>query len=52
MAKVKKYDRKKAVRAIARERVGPVPPAQVIKPKTERKKPKYKKPVAADSDEA
>jgi hypothetical protein len=39
-----KFDQKKEVRAIARERVGPVKPAQAIQPKTLRKKPKHKKP--------
>ncbi len=37
-------DQKKEVRAIARERVGPVKASRVVVPKTERKKPKYKKP--------
>ncbi len=36
-----KFDAKKEVRAIARERVGPVKASKVIKPKSERK-PKYK----------
>jgi hypothetical protein len=39
-----KFDQKKEVRAIARERVGAVKPAQTIQPKTLRKKPKHKKP--------
>lgn len=39
-----KFDQKKEVRAIARERVGTVKPARVIIPKKLRKKPKYKKP--------
>ncbi len=38
-----KFDQKREVRAIARERVGRVKAAQVILPKTERKKPKHKK---------
>lgn len=38
-----KFDIKKEIRKIARERVGTVPAAKVIKPKLERKKPKYKK---------
>ena len=33
------------VRAIARERLGTVKPAQVLVPKTARKKPKHKKPI-------
>jgi len=48
MPKPKKYDRDKDVRAIARERVGTVPAAQVMVPKTLRKKPKHKKPPEAD----
>ena len=39
------YDQKKGVRRLARERVGAVPPAKVIKPKVLRKKPKYRKPI-------
>jgi len=42
--KLKKYDKKTEVRAIARERVGPVPSPKVIVPKSERAKPKHKKP--------
>ena len=36
-----KFDKSKEVRAIARERVGPVKAGKIIKPKSERK-PKYK----------
>ena len=39
-----KFDQKKEVRAIARERVGPVKSGRAIVPKTDRKKPKHKKP--------
>ena len=39
-----KFDQKKEVRAIARERVGPVKASRLIVPKTDRKKPKHKKP--------
>jgi hypothetical protein len=38
-----KFDQKKEVRAIARERVGPVKASRTILPKTDRKKPKHKK---------
>jgi hypothetical protein len=38
-----RFDQEKEVRAIARERVGPVKPARPIQPKTRRKKPKHKK---------
>ena len=37
------FDQPKEVRAIARERVGPVKASQTIVPKKDRKKPKYKK---------
>lgn len=43
-----KFDAKKELKAIARERVGVVKPGRVIVPKTARKKPKHKKPPAAD----
>jgi hypothetical protein len=48
MAKARKFDQKKEVRAIARERVGTVPSSKVILPKTGRKRPKHKKPIAPD----
>jgi hypothetical protein len=41
--KAPKFDQSNEVRAIARERVGPVKPSQPILPKTARKKPKHKK---------
>jgi hypothetical protein len=40
-----KFDQKKEVRAIARERIGAVKPSQAILPKTRRKKPKHKRPI-------
>ena len=44
MARKKKtFDLPKEVRAIARERVGRVPPSAVILPKTSRPKVKHKK---------
>jgi len=43
--KPKRFDSKKGVRRLARERVGNVPAPKVIVPKTERKKPKHKKPL-------
>lgn len=39
------FDQEKEVRAIARERVGPVKASRPIPPKDQRKKPKHKKPV-------
>ena len=43
--KKKTFDAATEVRAIARERVGPVPAGKPIQPKSVRKKPKYKKPI-------
>jgi hypothetical protein len=48
--KKKTFDLAKEVKAIARERVGPVPPGQAMEPKSARRKPKYKK-RAEDQDE-
>jgi hypothetical protein len=49
MAKRKvRFDQKKEVRAMARERVGPVKASRPIVPKTDRKKPKHKKPPEED----
>jgi len=42
---VKKFDIRKEVRKLARERVGGVPSARPIEPKSARKKPKHKKPA-------
>lgn len=42
--KRKKFDIRKEVRSLARERVGTVPARKVITPKSQRKKPKHKKP--------
>ncbi len=47
--KAPKFDQSTEVRAIARERVGPVKPGQAILPKTTRKKPKHKKQLDQDS---
>lgn len=48
MAKRKEYDVNKAIKAIARERVGAVPAHKIIVPKTQRKRPKHKKPILTD----
>ena len=40
-----RFDQKREVRAIARERVGPVKPSKVIVPDKQRRKPKHKRPV-------
>jgi len=42
-----RFDQENEVRAIARERVGPVKPSQVIVPKKDRK-PKHKTPAVED----
>jgi len=41
--KKKTFDVGKEIKAIARERVGAVPAAKPIEPKSSRKKPKHKK---------
>ena len=46
--KVEKFDQKKEVRAIARERVGIVPGSRVLAEKGQRKKPKHKKGLEMD----
>jgi hypothetical protein len=46
--KRKRFDANKEIRAIARERVGPVKASRTIVPKTARKKPKHKKPATAE----
>jgi len=43
LARKKRFDVAKEVKAIARERVGRVPSAKTIQPKALRKKPKHKK---------
>ena len=46
--KKKTFDLDKEVKAIARERVGTVPAAKLIEPKSARKKPKHKKPLGEE----
>jgi hypothetical protein len=41
--KKKGFELAREVKAIARERVGPIPAAKPIEPKAARKKPKHKK---------
>jgi len=41
--KKKTFELEKEIKAIARERVGTVPPARLIEPKSARKTPKHKK---------
>ncbi len=50
--KKKAFDLGKEVKAIARERVGQVPAGKPMPPKSERKKPKYKKPIEANGEDA
>jgi hypothetical protein len=44
------FDFKKEVRKLARERVGTVPSSKPITPKSEREKPKHKKPPTAEDE--
>jgi hypothetical protein len=44
------FDQSKEVRAIARERVGPVKPSTTILPKAAREKPKHKKSLSEDAN--
>ncbi|MGD0497690.1 MAG: hypothetical protein ABSC23_04555 [Bryobacteraceae bacterium] len=49
MARKKKtFDLGTELKAIARERVGPIPAAKTIQPKNLRKKPKHKRPPGED----
>ena len=48
-ARKKTFDAAKEVKAIARERVGPVPSGKAIEPKSTRKKPKHKKKLEEDA---
>jgi len=48
--KKKTFSVPKEVKAIARERVGTVPPSHPIDDKPARRKPKHKKPVPTDED--
>jgi hypothetical protein len=41
--KKEEFELKREVKAIARERLGPIPASQTIPPKAGRKKPKHKK---------
>jgi hypothetical protein len=51
MRKKLKFDRKKEVRRLARERVGTVPSSRVIEPKTRRKRPKHKGTILEEDAE-
>ena len=51
MARSKRFDQKKGVRRLARERVGTVKPTKVIEPKDLRKKPKHPKKAVIDLGE-
>lgn len=48
MPRSKRFDQKKGVRRLARERVGTVPASRIIQPKDLRKKPKHKKTITPD----
>jgi hypothetical protein len=47
--KKKGFKLAREVKAIARERVGPIPAAKPIEPKAARKKPKHKKRAAEEA---
>jgi hypothetical protein len=42
------FDMKKEVRKLARARIGTVPSSRTILPKSERNKPKHKKPISGE----
>jgi hypothetical protein len=48
MPRKKRFDVRKEVRKLARERVGKVPASKPIEPKQLRKKPKHKKPISEE----
>jgi hypothetical protein len=48
MSRKRRFDMKKEIRKLARERVGKVPAAKAIQPKSARKKPKHKKPIGEE----
>lgn len=48
MRKPPKFDQKKEVRKLARERVGTVKPSRPFDSKAARKQPKHKKPIAQE----
>jgi hypothetical protein len=45
-----RFDLKKEVRKLARERVGAVPATRPIPPKPARKRPKHKKPISEEEE--
>jgi hypothetical protein len=49
LTRKKGFDVSRELKAIARERVGRIPPAKLIQPKSLRKKPKHKKPAGEES---
>ncbi len=50
MKRKQTFDQPKEVRAIARERVGPVKPSRAIQPKAARNKPKHNTPIGAEAE--
>ena len=48
MRKRERYDKKKAVKKMARERVGTVKASRPIQPKVLRKKPKHKQQLSSE----
>ena len=51
MPKKPKFDQKREVRKLARERNGPVPASRPIEPKSSRKKPKHPKSLIQSPEE-
>ena len=50
MPRKKTFELAREVKAIARERVGKVPAAKPIEPKSRRKRPKHKKAIEEDQE--
>jgi hypothetical protein len=50
MRKRERYDKKKAVKKMARERVGTVKASRPIETKVQRKKPKHKPPLELEPE--
>jgi hypothetical protein len=50
MARPRKFDQKKGVRRLARERIGAVPASRTIEPITRRKRPKHPKPAGVGDE--
>ena len=49
-ARKKRFNLSKEVKAIARERVGSIPPAKLMDTRRDLRKPKHKKPPAEETE--